>query len=152
LVLFAAHPHNPDKRFDIAAEAVVLLQEAGLEIELVPLCNVPHHDVPWYMNACDVLVLTSMHEASPCVIKEAMACNLPIVSVNVGDVAERVNGVEGCYLCERTPRDIAAKLRQALERGRCSDARSKIAELGLPNIARQVAAVYNNVLFAANQS
>ncbi len=152
LVLFVARPDDYDKRFDIAQEAIALLQEARFDVELLPVYNVPHHDVPWYMNACDVLVLTSMHEASPCVIKEAMACNLPIVSVNVGDVAERVEGVEGCYLCERIPRDVAAKLRQALKNGRCSDGRSKIAGLGLQNIACQVSAVYRKVLLTNRQS
>jgi teichuronic acid biosynthesis glycosyltransferase TuaC len=98
------------------------------------------------MNACSVLVLTSMHEASPCVIKEALACNLPIVSVDVGDVAERIDGAEGCYLCERTPQDVAAKLRLALMNGLRPDTRSKIAGLSLRNTSRRVIAVYEEAL------
>ncbi len=145
LVLFAAHPNNQTKRFDIAQEAVSLLQKDKFDVELLPLYNVPHDQVPLYMNACDVLVLTSMHEASPCVIKEAMACNLPVVSVDVGDVAERIEGVDGCYICERVPSDVADKLRRALKIGRCSDGRRKIAELSLQNIATRVMAVYNKV-------
>jgi teichuronic acid biosynthesis glycosyltransferase TuaC len=141
-VLFVAHPKDLNKRFDIAQAAVHLLQEAKSNVELLPLYNVPHCQVPLYMNACDVLVLTSMHEASPCVIKEAMACNLPIVSVDVGDVAERINALEGCYLCDRTPQDVAAKLRKVLENGHRPDSRSKVAEFSLQNIARRVRAVY----------
>lgn len=146
IVLFAANPNDPLKRFDIARDAVALLQRAGLNVELLPLCNVPHHQVPLYMNACNALVLTSMHEASPCVVKEAMACNLPVVAVNVGDVAERIGDVTGCFMCERTPQDVAAKLRIVLETGYVPDSRSKISALSLQNIARQVAAVYENVL------
>jgi len=147
-ILFGANPNNHVKRYDIASEAVALLNEAGLDIELISLYNIPHNQVPLYMNACDVLVLTSMHEASPCVIKEAMACNLPIVSVNVGDVEERISGLEGCFLCERTPQDVAAKLRQVLESEITPDSRSKVSELSLQNIANEVVNVYENILFS----
>jgi teichuronic acid biosynthesis glycosyltransferase TuaC len=145
LVLFAAHPNNYTKRFDIAQKAVRLLQKDEFDIELLPLYNVPHDQVPLYINACNALVLTSMHEASPCIIKEAMACNLPVVSVDVGDVAERIEGVDGCFLCERVPSDVSDKLRRALQIGRCSDGRRKIAELSLQNIATRVMAVYSKV-------
>jgi glycosyltransferase involved in cell wall biosynthesis len=145
LVLFVAHPENYTKRFDVAQAAVCCLQESGLDVELLPVYNVPHHQIPVYMNACDALVLTSMHEASPCVIKEALACNLPIVSVAVGDVAERIQRVAGCYLCERTPHDVAAKLRQALENGRRTDGCEKVQSLSLENTAQQVVAVYRDV-------
>lgn len=144
-VLFVAHPNNHTKRFDIAQKAVCLLQETRPNVELLPLYNVPHYQVPLYMNACDVLILTSMHEASPCVIKEAMACNLPIVSVNVGDVAQRIDGVEGCYLCDRTPQDVAAKLHKVLEDGRRTDGREKIRNLSLQSVARKVVAVYEEI-------
>jgi glycosyltransferase involved in cell wall biosynthesis len=145
LVLFAAHPANQSKRFDIAQEAVSLLQKDGLDVELVPVYNKPHDEVPLYMNVCNVLVFPSMYEGSPCVVKEALACNLPIVSAEVGDVAERIKGVERCYLCERAPHDVADKLRRALNNGRCSDGRSKIAELSMRNIATRVMAVYSKV-------
>lgn len=145
-VLFVAHPHDYTKRFDIAQAAICLLQESALNVELLPLYGMPHHRVPLFMNACDALVLTSMHEASPCVIKEAMACNLPIVSVNVGDVAERIGGVEGCYLCDRTSHDVAAKLRKVLENGRRTDGREKVRNLSLPSVAKRVIAVYEQVL------
>jgi len=145
-VLFVANPKNQVKCFDIARDAVSLLQEDGINVELISLYNISHDQVPLYMNACDVLVLTSLHEASPCVIKEAMACNLPIVSVNVGDVAERINGIQGCYICGRTPVDVATKLRLALESKSNPDSRQKISELSLQNIARQVINVYEKVL------
>lgn len=146
LVLFAANPKNLIKRYDIACGSVEILKKADLDVDLYPLYNAPHNQVPLYMNACDALIMTSMHEASPCIIKEAMACNLPIVSVNVGDVAERIAGVNGCYLCERTPSDLAEKLCLALDNGRLSNGRNKIAELSLQNIATRIIAVYHNIL------
>lgn len=145
-VLFLAPPHLPIKRFDVAQAAVQLLQETNSNIELLPVYQSPHNRIPLYMNACDALVLTSMHEASPCVVKEALACNLPIVSVDVGDVAERIDGVAGCYLCERTPQDVAVKLHKALEFGRLTNGREKIQAVSLPDVAQQVIAVYKEVL------
>jgi glycosyltransferase involved in cell wall biosynthesis len=61
--------------------------------------NIPPAEMPLYMNACDLLLLTSTHEGSPVVTKEAIACNLPIVSVNVGDVEDQLKGIEGCIVC-----------------------------------------------------
>jgi teichuronic acid biosynthesis glycosyltransferase TuaC len=146
LVLFPAHPNNYVKRFDIAQAAVRLLAETLPDVELIALQGFARSEVPLYMNACDALVLTSMHEAAPCVIKEAMACNLPIVSVNVGDVAEYIDGVEGCYLCDRTPQDVAVKLRKVLGNGRRTDGREKMQTLSLQSVARKVIAVYEDTL------
>lgn len=145
-VLFLWPPPLPIKRFDVAQDAVRLLQESGHKVELLPVYQATHDQIPLYMNACDALVLTSMHEASPCVIKEALACNLPIVSVDVGDVAERIAGVSGCYLCERTPRDVADKLYLALKHGRLTNGRDKIQDFSLQDTARKVIDVYEDVL------
>jgi glycosyltransferase involved in cell wall biosynthesis len=151
LVLFVANPKNYIKRFDIAQAAVSLLQVTGHNVELLPVYNIPHHKIPLFMNAGDALVLTSIYEGSPCVIKEAMACNIPIVSVDVGDVFERISGVEGCYLCDRTPEDIAGKLRLALANESRPDTRSRISDLSLENVARRVIAVYEQALNGRNR-
>jgi len=98
------------------------------------------------MNACDVLVLTSDYEGSPMVVKEAMACNLPVVSVDVGDVAEVISGVEGCYICQQTPEDVAAKLALALNRPERTQGRRAVAHLALDRIAERLIAEYDDVL------
>ena len=73
-----------------------------------------HERMPLFINACDALVLASDAEGSPMVIKEAMACNLPIVSVDVGDVAEIIGKTPGCRLVARDASALAAGLAQAL--------------------------------------
>jgi glycosyltransferase involved in cell wall biosynthesis len=94
------------------------------------------------MSACDALVLTSMAEGSPMVIKEAMGCNLPIVSVRVGDVPEVIGGTPGCHLVARDPREIAAKLVEVLREPRRTTGRQQIAHLSHERIAERVLAVY----------
>src|SRR5260370_21966244 len=79
LVLFVGSPTSSRKRYDLARQAVAIVQRS-LPAELVLGWAVPHERIPYYMNACDALVFTSRQEGSPNVVKEALACNLPLVS------------------------------------------------------------------------
>jgi teichuronic acid biosynthesis glycosyltransferase TuaC len=117
LVLFPWNPARHVKRFDLVQEAIQIVQERYNRVRLVSLFDQPHETVVKYMNACNVMVLASEHEGSPMALREAMACNLPIISVDVGDVRQIIENTEGCYLCKREPADIAEKLCLALERG-----------------------------------
>jgi glycosyltransferase involved in cell wall biosynthesis len=98
------------------------------------------------MNASDCLLLTSDFEGSPDVIKEALACNLPIVSVDVGDVKERTEGVAGASIVGRDPRVIAAAAHEILDQGKRSSGRSKISELDAPRVRDAILALYYDVL------
>lgn len=151
LVLFAGEP-RPEKRLDIIQAAVQRLSVEDASVRLVVASDRPHQEVPLYMNACDALALASEFEGSPMVIKEAMACNLPIVSVNVGDVDEIIGDTEGCYLCARTPEDMADKLRLALAWDRRTDGRQRVMHLSLDATARQILAVYEGALRARKGS
>ena len=142
LILWAGEHWQWEKRFELVEESLQLLKRRLPEAELVLVSGQPHSVIPTYMNACDVLVLTSRSEGSPMVIKEAMACNLPIVSTDVGDVADVIRGAEGCYLVEPVAEDIADKLYQALQRGQRTDGRSRIGHLGSTEIANRIVAVY----------
>lgn len=144
LVLFAAIP-RPEKRLDIAQAAVEILKQRGERVELVLATNVPHEEMPWYMNACDVLALPSEYEGSPVVIKEAMACGLPIVSVDVGDVAQVIAGTEGCYICRREAADMAEKLKLVLDWGQRTKGRSAVQALSLDATVDAILKVYEQV-------
>jgi teichuronic acid biosynthesis glycosyltransferase TuaC len=122
---------RPEKRLDVIQAAVEILQREDESIDLVVVTGQPHERIPLYMNACNVFALASDYEGSPVVIKEAMACNLPVVSVDVGDVADVIGETEGCYICRREPADMAQKLKWALDRGLPTDGRRVIQRLGL---------------------
>jgi teichuronic acid biosynthesis glycosyltransferase TuaC len=136
---------RPEKRLDVIQAAVGLLQRDDPNVELVMASGLPHEKIPWYMNACDVLALASDCEGSPMVIKEAMACSLPIVSVDVGDVSEVIGGTEGCYLCQRDPADMAEKLRWALHRGQRTAGRAAVQRLALDAAVAQILHVYEEL-------
>ncbi len=144
-VLFAGKP-RPEKRFLAIREAVRRLRETVLEAELLVATGMPHNQVPLYMNAADVLVLASRYEGSPMVVKEAMACNLPIVVTDVGDAREVIAGTEGCYITDGSVEDMAEKLRIAIDFGKRTDGRDRISHLALGSIARRVADVYEKVV------
>ncbi|MCD6291575.1 MAG: glycosyltransferase [Anaerolineae bacterium] len=147
LVLFAGDL-RPEKRYPLAQAAVARLRATGVDAELVTLTGQPHDRVPLYMQACDALILTSTHEGSPMVVKEAMACNLPVVSVDVGDVAEVVGNTEGCVITTADPDALAAGLREALAHGR-TDGRAAVERFDMDRIARRILSVYQSAVEAS---
>jgi glycosyltransferase involved in cell wall biosynthesis len=144
-VLFAGSRRNPIKRYALARAAVDRL--ATEQVELLVAEAVTPELMPYYMNAADVLLLTSSREGSPNVVKEALACNLPVVSVDVGDVRERMSSVEGCVVCENDRVDtIAAALRQVLQSGERVSGRDAVRHLDIRTTTQQIIGVYQKVL------
>lgn len=137
---------DPRKRIGLALAAIEVLNRAGLKTELHQLVDVSHQDVPVWLNACDVVILTSYHEGSPNIIKEALACNVAIVSVDVGDVRERIEQVEGCYIAMPTPEDIALKLQLVYSGSRRVPGRVVMQELSIEAVAERLAKFYSDVL------
>lgn len=164
LILFAGAFDNAVKDAALAKKAVDVLnaQNAAVHTQLIELRGYAREEVNRLMCAADCLLLTSKREGSPQVIKEAMACGCPIVSVDVGDVAERIAGIDGCYVVPtRNPQEIANFLTRALSfsnfqeikshtsacMGRTA-ARRHLQEMGLTNfqVVRALQAVYSAVL------
>ena len=148
LVLWAGESWREEKRFYLVEQAMAHVKTTLPDADLVLLSNRPHDVVPLYMSACDALVLTSAAEGSPMVIKEAMACNLPIVSVRVGDVPEVVGDTPGCALADHDPLDIADKLLVVLREPRRTNGRQRIGHLGHDRIAQRLLEVYEHALRA----
>ncbi len=148
LVLFPADPKRPVKRYHLAQEAVQWINEQGnIEVELLVLSGVRHDEVPIYMNACDALILTSKHEGSPTVVKEALACNLPVVSVDVGDVRERVGELSGCAICEvDSVQTVAENLKKVLLHAEPIQGRETLGDLEANVIAERITEVYKLAL------
>jgi glycosyltransferase involved in cell wall biosynthesis len=145
LVLFVGRPEQARKRYPLARAAVELLNDR-VPTTLVVCWGVSHAQVAVYMSACDVLLVTSMQEGSPNVVKEALACDLPVVTVPVGDVVERLEGIAGCEICEEQPTAIAAALERVLGRGGRINGRATVEHLDEHLLTERVIEVYRSVL------
>jgi teichuronic acid biosynthesis glycosyltransferase TuaC len=149
-ILFAANPVREVKNFQLlekAYEKMIWPDQTQLHV----LEDISHQEIPVHMNASDVAVLTSLWEGSPNVVKEAMACNCPVVATDVGDIAWLFGEESGHYLTSFESEDVAAKLSKALDfaekHGR-TKGRERIVELGLDaeSVAKRIIKVYESVL------
>ena len=132
---------------ELAAEAMDDVRRRIGEVRLVVLDgSAPPEEVPHYMNAADCLLVTSKTEGSPTVVQEAMACNLPVVSVDVGDVRERLEGVAPGAVTARCPLALGMALAGVLGAPRRSNGRQHAAALGIDAIAARLIAFYGEIL------
>jgi len=143
-ILFAANPNRPEKNFKLGKEAFDLLDSN--EIELHYLENIPNNKMINYYNSSDVVLLTSLWEGSPNVIKEAMACNIPIVSTDVGDVKEVIGNTRGCYLTKNDPENISVKIKEALNFNGKTTGSCNIKYLDSKVIASKIIKIYSSIL------
>jgi glycosyltransferase involved in cell wall biosynthesis len=131
------------KRFGLVEDAVRLAGREVPEIGILRVLGVPRERMPLYLNAADVMLLASYAEGSPNAVKEAMAVALPVVSVNVGDVADQIGPTEGCYLAPPQPAALAARIVEVCRSGRRTRGRDWIAQhYSEAVVARRIVAAY----------
>jgi len=109
------------------------------------LHDVPHDRMPLYLNAADAVLMTSKTEGSPNAVKEALSCNVPVVSTDVGDVAALVDGVANAHVAD-TDDELADALATVLERGEPSTGRRAIEPLSVDRIAERICGIYDEVV------
>jgi len=148
-VLFAGAFDNRVKDGGLAKQAMNELVNEGVNAELIELKGYDRDQVNALMYSCDAFLMTSKTEGSPQVVKEAMACGCPIVSVDVGDVAERTEGVDGCYVVmSRKPEEIADALKKAIAFEGRTNGLERIIEMGLTNeqVAQRIMKIYEDII------
>jgi glycosyltransferase involved in cell wall biosynthesis len=141
-VLFPYNPAEARKRFDLIEAAVSLAREQLPNLEILHARGLLQDRIPLYMNAADVLVMASMFEGSPNAVKEAMATNLPVITVEVGDAAQLIGPTAGCYLVPRDARAIAEKLIEVCRAGGRTKGREWISKLSIEAVAARIVEVY----------
>jgi teichuronic acid biosynthesis glycosyltransferase TuaC len=145
LVLYVGPP-TVQKGYDVATAAVQLLA-SRLPVELVVGWNMSQDEVLLRMRACDALVFPSRQEGSPDVVKEALACDLPIVAARVGDVPERLRGIEGCEVCEDwRPETMCDALERVLRPGKGIEGRAAVQELDEARLTERLLEIYRSAI------
>ena len=143
IIFVAEDIETPVKNFKLAAQAVMLLNDP--KIRLQPIHGKKRHQLVYYYNAADLLLLTSISEGSPNVVKEAMACSCPIVATNVGDISEVIRDTPGCFLTDPEPNKVSQAIVKCLQYGKRTSGREKVANLDSELIAQKLLAIYKKV-------
>lgn len=142
--LFSSGFDNKVKNYPLAKDALEMVSDSNTV--LLELKGYNRNEVSELMNAVDGVLMTSFTEGSPQFIKEAMACNTPIVSVNVGDVVDIIEGTKGCYIAKNNPSDLSLSIKKVLEFDGRTDGRNKIGHLDNKKISERIINLYYSVL------
>ena len=142
IVLF---PYDTSRDVKDFTRAKRIVEQADVDADLRAVSGVPYDEIPYYMNASDVLLVSSKREAGPMVVKEAAACNLPVVSTDVGFVREVLDGVSNCTVSD-VDRELVSAVEDVLARDDPSDGRTVIDGLSVDEMADSIVDVYDRVL------
>jgi len=145
-LLFAADPEIPVKRFPLAKTVADWLGRRDSSIELLVVSRESQSRLALYMSACDALVFPSYQEGSPNVVKQAMASNLPIVATDVGDIRQVIGNTKGCYVCNPSVSEFAARITEILSPPRRTEGREAIRHLDSSTVSGRIIEVYEHVL------
>lgn len=145
-ILFASNPSRPEKNYDLALEIMGKITDNKIDAEMVPLMNIDRKAIQTYFNAADLLLLTSYSEGSPNVIKEAMACNCPIVATDVGDIKEVVKDTRNCIVSNFNLNEMVNACINIMSDSTRSNGRTKIEHLDDKVIANKLISIYTDAL------
>lgn len=147
IILFPGNVKDPNKNFSLASQVVDKIKTTtSLKPEIISFRK-KSPEVLWlYYNACDVLLFTSHSEGSPNVIKEALACNTPIVTVPVGDTRNLLCGVKNSYLCHYDVNELSNGVKEILANTNRSNGRECIGHLEIMEVAKKIDAIYASIV------
>jgi glycosyltransferase involved in cell wall biosynthesis len=148
IILFLGDPKIKRKNFPMALQAIELVKNTYPDIQLISPYPVPHAFIPKYMNAANVLVLPSFEEGSPNVVKESLACNVPVVCTNVGDVEDHLSKLKNSFIVNFSPEELGRMIIATieLEDKNKEDSRSIISYLDRRLISKKIIQIYSQVL------
>lgn len=144
-VLFGGSFSNPRKNYPLAKEAISHLP---YPVNLIEMKGFNREEVGMLLCGCDLFLLPTKSEGSPQVVKEALACNCPIVATGVADIPQLLEGIANSYTTGFDAEEISKRMDQIIKSGSRSDGRKRIDELGLdnPQVAAKILNIYQRVL------
>lgn len=140
-ILFSKEFADRVKNYPLAKAAV---EGLNCEAELLEFYGYSREQVPLLYNAIDCGLLTSFTEGSPQFVKEAIACGCPVVSTDVGDAAEVINGVKNSFISTYEVEDVVSKLRQAINIGHLKETKLDAKYIDV-NIVQSIYNIYIDI-------
>ena len=141
-IVFSSAFDNKIKNVQLAWSAISDINNCNL----IELKGYGKEQINLILNASDLLLVTSLSETGPIIVKEALACNCPIISTDVGDVKNLIQNVQNCYISSYNPGDIKKKINQVLIKNIRTNGARAIKNFQLENIAYKILDVYKNTL------
>tara|TARA_B100000073_G_scaffold334687_1_gene327485 strand:- start:143 stop:1063 length:921 start_codon:yes stop_codon:yes gene_type:complete len=141
-IVFSSAFDNKIKNVQLAKSAISGINNC----KLVELKGYSKENINLILNASDLLLVTSLSETGPIIVKEALACNCPIISTDVGDVKNLIQNVQNCYISSYNPEDIKKKINLVLFNNKRTNGKQAVKNLKLENIAYKVIDVYKSTL------
>ena len=141
-IVFSSAFDNKIKNVQLAWSAISDINNC----KLVELKGYGKEKINLILNASDLLLVTSLSETGPIIVKEALACNCPIISTNVGDVQKLIKNVQNCYISSYNPDDIKKRINLVFMNNKRTNGEQAIKNFKLENIAYKVIDVYKNTL------
>lgn len=146
-VLFnSCNLQNPVKRFELAERAFEIAQERHGDLRLRLATDIPHEEMPLFVAACDLIICTSENEGWPNSIKEALACNVPFVATDVGDLQEIANIEPSCHVCPADAEQLANNICDALTGPEPQDLRKYVRDMSLDSVSDRLVSIYQSVI------
>lgn len=160
-ILFGGAFDNLRKNYPLLKQAVSIIDNQKSKIEVIEMRGLSRYDCVLRMNACDVFALPTKNEGSPQALKEAMACNCPIVATDVADIKHLLGDLPGHYILpnkrgngawwkgdEHSAEELAELLKKALAFEGRTKGRERIIELGYTNelVAKKIIKIYEQIL------
>lgn len=144
-IMFGGSFSNARKNYPLAKEALELLP---YEVNLIEMKGFSRAEVDLLLCGCDLFLMPTKSEGSPQVVKEALACNCPIVATGVADIPELLSGVSNCYTTGFDASEIANRVDTIIKSGQRSNGRDKVISMNLDNplVAKRIKMIYEKVL------
>lgn len=92
-----------------------LSKALGLDKQVQWSGTLPYTEVAKQMQKADALVHFSHYENLPCVINEALCCGIPVISSDVGGIAELINETNGILVEKNNTKQLAEALNNFLQ-------------------------------------
>lgn len=142
VVLFPYDPDRPEKDYERARRVV---DAADLDVQLRTVTGKAYEEMPYYLNASDAVLVTSKRESGPMIVREAAACNVPVVATDVGFVSETLEDVCQSTVC-RSDDELTGSLELVLDADRRPNSRETVDELGPDQFGTRLAQLYQSTL------
>ena len=138
----------PVKNIKLAKKAIQFLNSELKENRFVLniLSDVDYKELPYYYSAANMLIMTSLSEGSPNVIKEAMACNCPIIATDVGDIRELINRVMECKIVKFEVKSVVEAIKDSVSSGKRSNGRQRLEKISSVKIANEIVNIYQSII------